>query len=54
MALAQQKQFDEAEKLATEAIAIGKAMRPPQSDWFTDQLEQIRKMRIQQTRLPPP
>lgn len=45
MALAQQRQFDEAEKLATEAVAISKAMRPPQGDMFTNQLEQIRKMR---------
>jgi hypothetical protein len=45
MALAQQRQFDEAEKLATEAVAIAKAMRPPQGDAFTSQLAQIRKMR---------
>jgi Cdc6-like AAA superfamily ATPase len=45
MALAQQRQFDEAEKLATEAIVIAQAMRPPQGDVFTNQLEQIRKMR---------
>jgi hypothetical protein len=45
LALAQQWQFDEAEKLATEAVAISKSMRPPQGDAFTSQLEQIRKMR---------
>jgi tetratricopeptide (TPR) repeat protein len=44
-ALAQQRQFDEAEKLATEAVAISTAMRPPQGTMFTNQLEQIRKMR---------
>jgi len=31
--------------LAAEAIGIGKAMRPPQNDAFTGQLEQIRQMR---------
>jgi tetratricopeptide (TPR) repeat protein len=45
MAMAQQRQFDEAEKLASEAVAISKAMRPPQAEAFTSQLEQIRKMR---------
>jgi hypothetical protein len=45
MAMAHQRQFDEAEKLATEAVAIAKSMRPPQGDPFTSQLEQIRKMR---------
>jgi len=45
MALAQQRQFDEAEKLATEAVAISKTLRPPQGEMFTNQLEQIRKMR---------
>jgi Tetratricopeptide repeat len=45
MALAQQKQFDEAEKLAVEAVGIGKGMRPPQNDAFAGQLEQIRQMR---------
>lgn len=45
MALAQQKQFDEAERLAAEAVAIAKAMRPPQDYPFTAQLGQIRQMR---------
>jgi len=45
MALAQQPQFDEAEELATEAVVISKAVRPPQGDMFTNQLERIRKMR---------
>jgi len=45
MALAQQRQFDEAEKLATEAVTISKAMRPPRGDMFENQLEQIREMR---------
>jgi hypothetical protein len=45
MALAQQRQFDEAEELATGAVATAKSMRPPQGDIFANQLEQIRKMR---------
>ena len=44
-ALAHQKQFDEAERLASEAIAIGQAMRPPQGGQFATQLDQIRKLR---------
>jgi hypothetical protein len=40
MALAEERQFDEAERLATEAVAISK-----QADGFTNQLQQIRKMR---------
>lgn len=39
MILAQQRQFDEAERLATEAVAIGKGVV------FQQELEQIRKMR---------
>ena len=45
MALAQERQFDEAERLAIEAVAISKVMLPPQADAFTNQLQQIRKMR---------
>jgi hypothetical protein len=45
MVLAQQRQFDEAEQLATDAVAIGQASRPPQDDMFANQLAQIRKMR---------
>jgi hypothetical protein len=46
MAMAQQRQFDEAESLAAEAVAISKATRPPQDYAFSAQLEQIRQMRI--------
>jgi tetratricopeptide (TPR) repeat protein len=45
MAFARQKQFDEAERLANEAVAIGQKMRPNQSNVFTAQLEQIRRMK---------
>ena len=45
MALAHQKQFDEAERLASEASAIGQAMRPPQGEQFATQIDQIRKLR---------
>jgi hypothetical protein len=44
MALAQHGLFDEAEKLAAEAVAISQAMRPPQGGMFAGQLELIRKM----------
>jgi hypothetical protein len=53
MALAQQKQLDEAEKLAAEAVGIAKAMRPPQDYAFTAQLEQIRQMRTAPPQAPP-
>lgn len=44
-ALTREKQFDEAERLVNEAIAIGKQMHPSQADQFVRQLEEIRKMR---------
>jgi tetratricopeptide (TPR) repeat protein len=44
-ALAQMGEFDEAERLANEAVALGKQMRPPQAEPFTSQLEHIRKMK---------
>jgi hypothetical protein len=53
MALTQQRQFDEAEKLAAEAIAIATAMRPPQGNMFANQLEEIRKMRAAPPSNPP-
>lgn len=43
-ALARQRQFDDAERMAREAVAIGQQMRPSQAEQFTRQLEQIRKM----------
>jgi tetratricopeptide (TPR) repeat protein len=52
-ALAQQRQFDEAERLAAEAIAIANAMRPPQGNIFGNQLEQIRKMKAAPASNPP-
>lgn len=45
LALARQRQFDEAERVANEAIAIGQQMRPSQAEQFTRQLEEIRKMK---------
>src|ERR1017187_9275302 len=44
-ALARQREFDEAERVANEAVAIGKQMRPSQTEQFTKQLEEIRKMK---------
>ena len=44
-ALARQREFDEAERVANEAVAIGKQMRPSQTEQFTRQLEEIRKMK---------
>ncbi len=43
--LAREQQFDEAERLAREAVAIGQQMHPSQAAQFTPQLETIRKMR---------
>ena len=43
-ALARRRQFDEAERLAREAVAIGEPMQPRQVQ-FAQQLEQIRQMR---------
>jgi tetratricopeptide (TPR) repeat protein len=45
LALARRRQFDEAERLAGEAVAIGQQIRPPQVEHFTRQLEEIRKMK---------
>jgi tetratricopeptide (TPR) repeat protein len=44
-ALARQRQFDEAERLASEAVVIAQSMRPSQAEQFTRQLGEIRKMR---------
>jgi len=45
MAFAGARQFDEAERLANEAVAIGQTTRPPQQDGLRTQLEQIQKMK---------
>ena len=47
MALAQQKNFEDAERLAMEAVAIGKAAQPLDEVTFAAQLLQIRQMRAQ-------
>jgi len=47
MALAQQKNFEEAERLAMEAVAIGKAAQPLDEVTFAAQLLRIRQMRAQ-------
>lgn len=43
--LAAQRQFDEAERLLTEAIEIGSSARPSSVDGFRSQLKQIRSMK---------
>lgn len=45
MALASAGQFDEAERLAQEALAVGQALRPPGTDPFQYQAEQIRRLK---------
>jgi hypothetical protein len=45
MAFAMARQFDEAERLANEAIAVGQALYPPRTDLFRSQAEQIQKMK---------
>jgi tetratricopeptide (TPR) repeat protein len=45
LALAVAGQFDEAERLAQEAMALGQAMRPPRADMFRGQAEQILRMK---------
>jgi hypothetical protein len=44
-AFANARQFDEAEGLASEAVAAGERMRPPQAKLFASQVEQIRRMK---------
>ncbi|MBZ5724887.1 MAG: tetratricopeptide repeat protein [Acidobacteriia bacterium] len=44
-ALARQRQFEEAERLATEGLAIGGSLRPPQAEHFAAQVEEIRRMK---------
>ncbi len=45
MAYAQEGQFDQAETLAKEAVAISQHMQPPQPGSFTGQLQQILQMK---------
>jgi tetratricopeptide (TPR) repeat protein len=45
MAYAREGQFDEAEQLAKEAVAISQHMQPPQPGMFTGQLQQILQMK---------
>lgn len=52
MHLAQHKEFDEAERLAEEAVAIGESAHPPQGNDFAQQLQQIRSMRKQKDTAP--
>ena len=49
MALARQGQFDEAERLANEAVAIGQRMHPPQRNMFAAQLQEIKRMKTGET-----
>ena len=45
VAYAREGQFDEAEALAKEAVAVGQHMQPPQPNIFTGQLQQILQMK---------
>jgi hypothetical protein len=45
LALSRQRQFDDAERVASEAVAIGQQMRPSQAEQFARELEQIRKLK---------
>jgi hypothetical protein len=42
LAFASQRQFDEAERLASEAVAMAKSLRSSWLNQFTQQLDQIR------------
>jgi len=44
-AFASARQFNEAERLANEAVAVGERMRPPQTKAFAAQADQIRRMK---------
>lgn len=50
MAYARAQQFEEAEQLATEAVAVANGLRPPNSTLFDSHLEQIRQMKAAATR----
>lgn len=45
MTFAMAQQFDEAERLANEAIAVGQRLRPPQTEMFQQQVQQIQQMK---------
>jgi hypothetical protein len=45
MAFANERQFDQAEELAREAVAIGERGQAPQPSAFTSQLQQILQMK---------
>jgi hypothetical protein len=45
MAFAIARQFDEAERLANEAIAVGQSLHPPRTDVFQRQAEEIQQMK---------
>jgi hypothetical protein len=45
MALAGARHFEEAERLANEAVTIGQNLRPPRTDLFQRQAEQIQRMK---------
>ena len=50
-ALAARERFDEAERLASEAVTIGESLRPRQSDHFANTLDRIRAMKKDRLRL---
>lgn len=45
-AFANARRFDEAERLANEAVSVGERLRPPQTNLFARQLDQIRRMQV--------
>jgi hypothetical protein len=45
MAFAGARQFEEAERLANEAVTIGQNLHPPRTDLFQRQAEQIQRMK---------
>jgi hypothetical protein len=45
LGLAREEQFDEAERVISDAIVIGNQLRPWQPEQFTPQLEMIRQMK---------
>ena len=45
LAFANARQFEEAERLANEAVGVGERMRPPRTNLFVPTVEQIRRMK---------
>jgi len=45
LAFANARQFDEAERLANEAVSIGERVRPAQTKLFASQADQIRRLK---------